>query len=57
MGLAVVGISIILYVFLEILGDRFREAATENLAFTFLPGVIFSVYCDMRKVNTWNETL
>ena len=54
-ALFVVGISIILYVFLEILGTRFWEAAVENLAFIFLPACFFAVYCDMRKVNTWNE--
>ena len=56
-ALFVVGISIILYVFLEILGTRFWEAVAENLAFIFLPACFFAVYCDMRKVNTWNETL
>ncbi len=57
MALFVFGTSIILYVFIEILGARFQEAAAENLAFIFLPGFAFAIYCHMRKVNTWNETL
>ena len=53
----VIGISGVFYLFWDILGVKFQEAAAENLIFIVIPALSFATYCNVRRIRPWSEAL